>query len=107
MQKKPEAVTHDDLWQEIGAVRTLALTLAGSAFLLGLAGFAWVAQVVQAATSEVAGAKSHVNATAESQKKVEERLDEIVRFLREDSREQREAMHEHIRQMHDPSAQGR
>ena len=108
MQKlKPEHVSHDDLWDEIAAVRKFALGLAGSGLLLGLAGFGWVAQMENDHAADVGQVQARVGSNAEqvesamaSQQRIEARLDEIARFLREDSREQREVMQDHVRSMH-------
>ena len=112
MREKPEHVSHDDLWDEIAAVRKFALGLAGSGLLLGIGGFAWVAQTETHHAKNVGAVEARVEANAEQvrsaiggQQRIEARLDEIARYLREDSREQRDTMQDHLRTMH--GAQGR
>lgn len=108
---KPEAVSHDDLWKEIKAVeRDMKRWVVGAVGALATIGFGafatmWkdAADAARQVGSVAAQVQHNVNGLAdalESQRRVEASISEINRFLREDSREQRESMSDHVRSMH-------
>lgn len=115
--KQPEPVTHEDLWQEIRKVErdlTRRMIAAASAMILtGFGAFAAVwqdsaqsAQIVGSVAAQVQNNARAVELAIESQRRVESGLSEINRYLREDGREQRESLQQHIRTGH-PGASGR
>jgi hypothetical protein len=108
---RPEHVTHEDLWEEIRLVersgRDLVLKITGAGILLGLSGMVYVwqseARAVEAITrveERVEANSQQVQAAMDSQERIESGLSEISRYMREDGREQREAMNDHIRSEH-------
>ena len=108
---RPEHVTHEDLWEYIRSVeqqgREFVLKIAGSALLLGIAGAGYVWQSETAAVEAITRVEERVEANSQqvraamaSQDRIEAGLSEIGRYMREDGREQREAMSEHVRSQH-------
>ena len=112
MTKKPVAVSHDDLWEEIQAVEKRAQDRFKGVLLfvvpLALSGFVWTwnSYAGQQAFNADINARTQGNQKSytearETQHRIEQRLDEIQKFLREDSREMREALREHIKEAND------
>lgn len=109
--QKPDQPSHEDLWNEIrGLERQMRVWVAsaiGSMAAVGFAAFAAVWQesgdqrmVLGAVTQKVEANSKIVEGAIASQARVEQRLDEIARFLREDSREQRGMITDHVKTMH-------
>lgn len=108
---KPDQPTHADLWEEIRTVerdlKRLVLGVAGGISLAGFSAFLTVwqdateaAQIVGGVSAQVSHNVAAVAEALESQRRVEQGLAEINRYLREDSREQREALQQHVRSGH-------
>lgn len=111
MKQPQQPVTHEDLWQEIRTVerdlKRLVISVAGGLSLAGFGAFAAVwqdsaqsAQIVGSVATQVQSNARTVEAAIESQRRVEAGLAEINRYLREDGREQRESLQQHIRAGH-------
>lgn len=110
----PQNPTHEDLWREIRNVeRQMRIWVTGAIGSMSLVAFTAFAavwkdqgdqrQVLGSVTQRVEANGKVVETAIASQSRVEARLDEIARFLREDSREQRENLSDHVRTMHDGS----
>lgn len=107
----PQSPTHEDLWKEIRNVerqmRIWVTGAIGSMCVIGFGAFAAVwkdqgeqRELMGAVTEKVVTNGKAVETAMLSQGRVEARLDEIARFLREDSREQRDNLSDHVRTMH-------
>ena len=88
-------------------MKRFVLSAVGGVILAGFSGFAAVwkdagdsRQVLGAVAGEVQSNADAVKVAIESQRRVEDKLGEINRFLREDAKEQREMMGDHIKTMH-------
>lgn len=109
--QKVEVITHEDLREEIRAVerdmKRWVIGAVGSLSIVGFGAFAAVwkdasdtAAVIGGVSAQVSHNVDAVRESLESQRRVEAGLSEINRYLREDSREQRDAMQQHIRTGH-------
>jgi hypothetical protein len=108
MESNDDTISHKQLYDKMVAHErrfNQILTFAASTMVPATIGaFIWIWSTHSAQAAFNAGIKVRVeNAAAtyvearESQKRVESRLDEINRFLREDSRELRDELNAHIR----------
>ena len=87
--------------------KDFVLKIAGAGILLGLSGMVYVWQSEASTVAAVVRVEERVDANArqvrdamESQARIEAGLSEIGRYMREDGREQREALNEHVRTQH-------
>ena len=107
----PPNPTHEDLWNEIRGLerqmRVWVVSAIGSMAAVGFAAFAAVWQesgdqrmVLGSVVQKVESNGKIVEGAIASQARVEVRLDEIARFLREDSKETRTMMTDHVKTLH-------
>ena len=106
MEHEEIAVTHKQIWDKISEseemVRRWFLKAAAIMIPLVLSGFIWTwnsyanQQAFNAdINARMLGNTNSYNEARAAQQRIEQRLDEIQRFLREDSREIRETIKDH------------